>query len=289
MSTDPATAKYPSWSPYNFSLNNPIIFNDPDGEKPRVTVVNNEDGSVTIKIVNTLFVVTRGKQAKASPIDPVEINKYLRSGSVKLGDKNVSIEIETQIVNVKNKKQAILGIKNNGDFGVIVNQDTRRLTALLSGTGGRSYHTNAEDTKSGYDELTILRGFSSTLVQAHELGHDLGFEDKYVDVEGLIFSQAMLSFSSGALMVGNGPLSDYELSILADDVLNGNSVEETGRPVNSAKDRVPEGAKIMVVQLDKKGKADPSKAFEVEITNSGGTPHGKKTDAGASTENKPQQ
>ncbi|MBA3900095.1 MAG: RHS repeat-associated core domain-containing protein [Bacteroidetes bacterium] len=34
FSIDPAMAKYPDWSPYVFSFNNPINFNDPDGDDP---------------------------------------------------------------------------------------------------------------------------------------------------------------------------------------------------------------------------------------------------------------
>ena len=34
LSPDPLGAKFPQWSPYNFTFNNPIIFVDPDGQEP---------------------------------------------------------------------------------------------------------------------------------------------------------------------------------------------------------------------------------------------------------------
>ncbi|MDZ7741031.1 MAG: hypothetical protein U5Q03_04595 [Bacteroidota bacterium] len=35
ISPDPLTDEYPSWSPYNYVMNNPIMLVDPDGREPR--------------------------------------------------------------------------------------------------------------------------------------------------------------------------------------------------------------------------------------------------------------
>jgi hypothetical protein len=37
LSVDPAASKYPGWSPYNYTLNNPLIFIDPHGDTIEVT------------------------------------------------------------------------------------------------------------------------------------------------------------------------------------------------------------------------------------------------------------
>ena len=34
LAVDPAASKYPSFSPYNFAINNPLVFIDPDGREP---------------------------------------------------------------------------------------------------------------------------------------------------------------------------------------------------------------------------------------------------------------
>jgi len=45
LSPDPLTEEYSSWSPYNYVMNNPLIFVDPDGQK--VKLANNHAGAMT--------------------------------------------------------------------------------------------------------------------------------------------------------------------------------------------------------------------------------------------------
>jgi uncharacterized protein RhaS with RHS repeats len=44
IGVDPLADKYPSWSPYHYTLNNPLRYLDPDGRD--VVVLNDEDGAV---------------------------------------------------------------------------------------------------------------------------------------------------------------------------------------------------------------------------------------------------
>jgi len=49
LSVDPLADKYPGWSPYIYTLNNPLLFIDPDG---RGVFVNGDDADETVSEIN---------------------------------------------------------------------------------------------------------------------------------------------------------------------------------------------------------------------------------------------
>ncbi len=54
---DPLSNRFPTWSTYAFSFNNPILFTDKDGEIPIIVI---DEQSKTILIYQPVFVVTKG-------------------------------------------------------------------------------------------------------------------------------------------------------------------------------------------------------------------------------------
>jgi hypothetical protein len=67
-SVDPLASKFPAWSPYNYTMNNPVIMVDPDGRQVTIYYYNN-DG----KLVPWTF---NGKNANEAP-DNLFIRQFL--------------------------------------------------------------------------------------------------------------------------------------------------------------------------------------------------------------------
>ncbi|WP_288448044.1 RHS repeat-associated core domain-containing protein [uncultured Chryseobacterium sp.] len=43
LNVDPLAEKYPSWSPYNYTLNNPLKHIDQDGNEPEDIIITGSD------------------------------------------------------------------------------------------------------------------------------------------------------------------------------------------------------------------------------------------------------
>jgi RHS repeat-associated protein len=84
MSTDPKKVYFSSWSPYNYVLDNPILFTDPDGKIPWPTVESYllSTGKTILRYVASGFGM-RTNKGKTRPHNGLDIN--LGSGSQDLG------------------------------------------------------------------------------------------------------------------------------------------------------------------------------------------------------------
>jgi RHS repeat-associated protein len=236
MACDPKAAQMPFISPYSFSYNCPTIFEDPDGEKPRVTVSKSQDGSeVTISITNNIYLVE--KNNKINVPTQSNVDNYLHGGSYEVDGVKYNVVINNNFIKVKNTNQAKNAIIKDRDVGVI---------AYLRDKG----RANAGENQ-GFDVINLFTNEDNfEAIFAHEIGHDIGFADKYIDVG--YFSYVFIYFVN-TLMGDVSAISDYEIHLIGSDVMN--QINEQGgiqngetielnegrgtRAVNTAEDALP--------------------------------------------------
>jgi len=60
FSVDVYSSKYTSQSPYNFSVNSPLLFKDPNGKNAIVTITEDESGKKTITFSTTIYITGKG-------------------------------------------------------------------------------------------------------------------------------------------------------------------------------------------------------------------------------------
>jgi RHS repeat-associated protein len=164
-SIDVMSEKFPSTSPYSFSVNNPILLNDPSGKDWSITITEDKKGKTHIQItVNAAIINSSGKKNDMKNYIKNQTAQFNRIFSMNRNDFDVKANINVREVNnvddVK-ENEHLINIKNSSNF------DANE--AGNSHLGGLSVNLNSDFINS--DGSTLYNNRFS-----HEIGHTGGLD-----------------------------------------------------------------------------------------------------------------
>lgn len=175
LSVDPLQKKYPSFSPYNFSLNSPLYLKDIDGRDVGVTISGN-----TITFTNTFYI------QGLPPVEAIILQQiYDRLYKDKLGGTYTDGNGKEYEV----KFEFSFKTANASDISRIQNSQVPIAESLVEiNPDPKNRYSNA--VIGGRNIKMGLGGAKSSYLYLHEGSHNLGMVDRYdnlalVDENGL--------------------------------------------------------------------------------------------------------
>jgi RHS repeat-associated protein len=161
FSLDKLTKESPNLSAYVFTINNPICFTDPDGNKALYII---EGNTITIK---ALIVITGDKATteKANQMQS-QICSYFKDSKIKIGDVEYNIVFDIKVNNSLDHAASETEAYFDGYYNeILLETNLERSYVNSFGLSTGSWNDNA-DSK----------------IYAHETGHLLGLDDKYYEI-----------------------------------------------------------------------------------------------------------
>ena len=176
LSLDPLATKFPGWSTYSYSFDNPIIFTDPTGKEPEMPSMHDSDGEPDKKKAKPRSAATGSAGAvsgslenlsksedksKLKPSQPeTNVEVVLGSGSVQQGGLGVELSI-SRVVEGKDENRTV----------VISGENFQKLGSSTSTTMGTFSHDS--DGTATYGNGYIGVGFSIEPPALPPSGHPL--------------------------------------------------------------------------------------------------------------------
>lgn len=212
ISVDPLAKKYINQSPYNFCGNSPLLYRDPNGKEVVVTITQDANGDYTIILSAIIYMTGEGYTNEVQQ----ELDKYFSAdnkcslfpdGSYtyletasdgSINERNVKITFEIMLVPLDDPQEIS---KNPHLSGPAITEFLDRTDQELQNHGNNG--DPSSELPDGYNifnaTLTEFRGVAYmeenwgiagnknasqlAVTIIHEIGHFLGFTDKYDDVK----------------------------------------------------------------------------------------------------------
>lgn len=168
LSTDPLQKKYPSLSPYLFSVNNPIVLNDPDGRDAIVTITRNKDGGGIIKVQTVVYITGSTEEWRATRYN-VEAKGVYKNQEVDVEGKKWEIQYD---VKYEYRKNFDVNKMTLGHNVLEIDPNTE-----LSGRARSHVNWRNNTGKISTEDRKSYK------VIGHETGHLIGFVDQYTEVK----------------------------------------------------------------------------------------------------------
>ncbi|HET8688979.1 MAG TPA: RHS repeat-associated core domain-containing protein, partial [Methanosarcina sp.] len=146
---DPLADKWNSYSPYNYTINNPVNYVDPDGQDVRIGIQQDKDGNITITLSSTVFVTGHGAKERVG-----EYNDFLKENPSLLTNTSKNSDGTTTTINLDVKYE----LATDEDIARVKDEKTRNGDNLITLTNDEYQSGSGGFTKANYDKKDPVTG-----------------------------------------------------------------------------------------------------------------------------------